>query len=192
MRRAALLLTAVLVATGVTVAPLAAPQASAQAPIVSVIVDGTGNGHGRGMSQWGAYGWAVDQGWNAAQILDHYYGGTAPGDADTNGTIDVQLKALDGASTVGVVSYVGAGNVNWAGNVAASMYATEVAPNTFQVYGAPTVACPTVTALTVPDGPIGQGSSDTAGVTQIQIFLNTFQAPGDLYVDGLLGNQTAM
>ena len=192
MRRAALLLTAVLGATGVTVAPLAAPQASAQAPIVSVIVDGTGNGHGRGMSQWGAYGWAVDQGWNAAQILDHYYGGTAAGDADTNGTIDVQLKALDGATTVGVVSYVGAGNVNWAGNVAASMYATEVAPNTFQVYGAPTVACPTVTALTVPDGPIGQGSSDTAGVTQIQIFLNTFQAPGDLYVDGLFGNQTAM
>ena len=144
------------------------------------------------MSQWGAYGWAVDQGWNAAQILDHYYGGTTAGDADTNGTIDVQLKALDGAPTVGVVSYVGAGNVNWAGNVAASMYATEVAPNSFQVYRAPTVACPTVTALTVPDGPIGQGSSDTAGVTQIQIFLNTFQAPGDLYVDGLFGNQTAM
>ena len=194
MRRAALLLTAVLGAAGVTVAPLATPNASAQAPIVSVIIDGTGNGHGRGMSQWGAYGWAVDRGWNWEQILDHYYGRTTMGDADTNGTIDVQLKALDAATTVGVVSYVGAGNVNWGPHVAASMYAIEVAPNSnsFQVYSAPKQACPTVTALTVPDGPIGQGSSDTAGVTQIQIFLNTFQAPSDLLADGLFGNQTAM
>ncbi len=195
MRRAALALTAVLGAAGVIIAPVAtpfdAPIVSAQTPIVSVVVDGTGNGHGRGMSQWGAYGWAVDRGWNWAQILDHYYGGTAMGDVDTSGTIDVQLKALDGAPTVGVVSYVGAGNVQWAGIVAASMYATEVGANTFQVYAAPTVACPSVTSLTVPDGPIGQGSADSAGVTQIQIFLNTFQPPGGIAVDGSFGNQTA-
>ena len=191
MRRAALALTALLGAAAITTAPFGAPSASAQTPIVSVVVDGTGNGHGRGMSQWGAYGWAVDQGKDWSWILDHYYGGTAMGDADTTGTIDVQLKALDGATTVGVVSYVGAGNVNWGGKVAASMYATEVGPNLFQVYSAPTVACPAATTLTVPDGPIGQGSSDKAGVTQIQIFLNAFQAPGDLSVDGLFGNQTA-
>ena len=37
---------------------------------------GHGYGHGRGMSQWGALGYAVDHGWSGTQILDHYYGGT--------------------------------------------------------------------------------------------------------------------
>ena len=65
------------------------------------------------------------------------------------GTIDVQLKALDGMTTagVGVVSYVDAG-VQWTGKdpakVYASMYAAEVAENSFQVYGASTRACPAV------------------------------------------------
>jgi hypothetical protein len=140
MRRALFVLAAVL---GLTVGVLVrapATTVSAQTAIGSVVVEGTGNGHGRGMSQWGAYGWAVDQGWSWIQILDHYYGNTAMADADTSGTIDVQLKALDGASTLGVVSYVG--NVNWSGNVAAAMAAVQVAPNQFQVYSAATQVCP--------------------------------------------------
>ncbi len=40
------------------------------------------------MSQWGAYGWAVDHGWSRDQILDHYYGGTVPGGTDPNGDDD--------------------------------------------------------------------------------------------------------
>ena len=59
------------------------------------------------MSQWGAYGWSVDRGWNWIQILDHYYGNTQMADVDTSGTIDVRLTALDNATTLGVVSYVG-------------------------------------------------------------------------------------
>ncbi|MEG2435130.1 MAG: DUF4214 domain-containing protein [Ruthenibacterium sp.] len=35
-----------------------------------------GYGHGVGMSQWGAYGYAKDAGWNYQQILQHYYPGT--------------------------------------------------------------------------------------------------------------------
>ncbi|MGV9709705.1 SpoIID/LytB domain-containing protein [Gordonia sp. NPDC003424] len=42
---------------------------------------GHGLGHGRGMGQWGAYGYAR-QGWSAAQILRHYYGGTTAGKVD--------------------------------------------------------------------------------------------------------------
>ena len=45
----------------------------------AVTLDGHGNGHGYGLSQWGAYGYAVDYGWTSAQILDHYYGGTVAG-----------------------------------------------------------------------------------------------------------------
>ncbi len=142
MRRALIVVAAVLGLTVVPVVGAPGPVASAQAPIGSVIVEGTGNGHGRGMSQWGAYGWAVDQGWNWQQILDHYYGNTAMGDTDTSGTIDVQLKGLDGMSTVGVVSYTN--NVGWAGNAAAAtMAAVEVGPNSFQVYSTAAPQCPT-------------------------------------------------
>ena len=62
--------------------------------IVAVVVDGVGNGHGRGLSQWGSYGWAVNYGWDWTQILDHYYGGTTMGDAP-NSRITVRLLALD-------------------------------------------------------------------------------------------------
>ena len=43
-----------------------------------VVVEGRGWGHGRGMGQYGALGYAVDEGWGRDQILDHYYGGTTP------------------------------------------------------------------------------------------------------------------
>ncbi|MCU1453444.1 MAG: SpoIID/LytB domain protein [Acidimicrobiales bacterium] len=45
-------------------------------PVTSVTFAGHGWGHGRGMGQWGAYGYAVDQGKDWQWILDHFYGGT--------------------------------------------------------------------------------------------------------------------
>ena len=45
----------------------------------SVTIRGHGYGHGRGMSQWGALGYAVDDGWSGTRILDHYFGGTSTG-----------------------------------------------------------------------------------------------------------------
>lgn len=73
-----------------------APVAAAD---VSVVIDGRGNGHGIGLSQWGAYGYAVDHGWTAAQILDHYYGGTVAATVPLDTTIRVRLQNLDGAQT---------------------------------------------------------------------------------------------
>src|SRR5262252_5969084 len=49
----------------------------------TVTLSGHGYGHGIGMSQVGAYGYAVHFGWTAQQILAHYYGGTTPGSADS-------------------------------------------------------------------------------------------------------------
>lgn len=46
-----------------------------------VTLIGHGLGHGRGMGQWGAYGYAR-KGWSATQILRHYYGGTTAGKVD--------------------------------------------------------------------------------------------------------------
>jgi SpoIID/LytB domain protein len=54
---------------------------------------GGGWGHGVGMSQWGARGWAA-QGSSAAQILAHYYTGTALSTTSTPG-----IRVLLGTST---------------------------------------------------------------------------------------------
>ncbi|MFZ9246962.1 MAG: peptidoglycan-binding protein [Ilumatobacteraceae bacterium] len=48
-----------------------------------VIIYGRGFGHGRGLSQYGAYGWATVHGWSWEQILDFYYGG-ATGNSRSN------------------------------------------------------------------------------------------------------------
>ncbi len=58
-------------------------------------LDGHGHGHGRGMGQWGAYGYAVDQGWSARQIIEHFYGGTELTRLDP-GPVSVRLMGLDG------------------------------------------------------------------------------------------------
>ncbi len=77
---------------------LVIPGASAPAtgPVAStdygaVVVDGRGWGHGRGMGQYGALGYAVDEGWTSAQILDHYYGGTV---AATVAPSDIGIRLL--------------------------------------------------------------------------------------------------
>jgi hypothetical protein len=41
----------------------------------ALIVTGHGWGHGVGLSQWGAYGYAL-HGWKYHRILSHYYPGT--------------------------------------------------------------------------------------------------------------------
>ncbi len=41
----------------------------------AIVINGRGYGHGRGMSQYGSYGWATTAGWSWQQILDFYYGG---------------------------------------------------------------------------------------------------------------------
>ncbi|WP_328856026.1 SpoIID/LytB domain-containing protein [Williamsia herbipolensis] len=51
-----------------------------------VTLIGHGFGHGRGMGQYGAYGYAK-KGWTADQILNHYYGGTTAGKTDKSVTV---------------------------------------------------------------------------------------------------------
>ena len=97
-----------------------------------MVVDGVGNGHGRGLSQWGSYGWAVNYGWDWTQILDHYYGGTTMGDA-ANDRITVRLLALDDQQTA-VISATG--TANWTGGSGNyyALVAREVGSQ-YQVYG---------------------------------------------------------
>lgn len=61
-----------------------------------VVIQGRGFGHGRGLGQWGAFGYARDKGWGYRQILDHFYGGTVAGAVSPQSAIGVRLTALDG------------------------------------------------------------------------------------------------
>jgi stage II sporulation protein D len=70
---------------------LTAPVASA-APKTTFTIRGAGFGHGVGMSQYGAMGYASN-GRNAAEILAHYYSGTALGTTDPNKAVRIQLLA---------------------------------------------------------------------------------------------------
>src|SRR3954466_12341307 len=70
---------------------LTAPAALAK-PKTTFTIRGAGFGHGVGMSQYGAMGYA-EHGSSAAQILAHYYSGTALGTTDPNRKVRVQLVA---------------------------------------------------------------------------------------------------
>jgi SpoIID/LytB domain protein len=83
-------------------------------------VTGKGFGHGRGLGQWGSYGYAVEQGWPAARILDHFYGGTMAGPLPPGTAVQrVRLQGFDGRAvtivqprgtlTMAVALSVGAG-----------------------------------------------------------------------------------
>ena len=64
----------------------------------ALIVTGHGWGHGVGMSQWGAYGYAL-HGWQYQRILAHYYPGTKMGHV---GEQHVRVLLTQGASGVTV------------------------------------------------------------------------------------------
>jgi SpoIID/LytB domain protein len=69
-----------------------------QAATGDVTITGHGYGHGRGLSQWGAYGYATQHGWNHLSILSHYYSNAVLGDVG-NPLISVRLTAQDGVAT---------------------------------------------------------------------------------------------
>src|SRR3546814_15293915 len=72
------LLAALALLLGLAVFPVVAQPAAADLPD-QLVFDGRGWGHGRGMSQYGAQGYAKNHGWTSARILDHYSGGTTAG-----------------------------------------------------------------------------------------------------------------
>ena len=171
-----------------SVSPTSAPAAEAASnDIVAIVIDGVGNGHGRGMSQWGAYGYAVDHGWDWQQILAHYYGGTNSAATSAGQRISVRLTGYDGMSEVGVISH--GSPVRWKTHSGASMRAVETSSGVFDVYASQQIACPTTTSLTVPNGPVIQASGYNADAASVQRFLKTFH-DASIVVDGYFGNQT--
>jgi SpoIID/LytB domain protein len=124
----------------VPILPAALP-AHADTP-TSVVIDGHGWGHGVGMSQWGAYGYAVDHGWSADQILDHYYGGTVAATTDVT-SVAVRMLLHDDRQTA-VVNDLGTLVVDGvAGGPWRSVVARETAPSSYTVWArADQISCP--------------------------------------------------
>ena len=77
-----------------------AQRAEASTVPATLFISGHGWGHGRGMGQYGAYGYAV-AGNSYTWILDHYYGSTTMGSVGSP-SINVHLVELDGQSNVTV------------------------------------------------------------------------------------------
>lgn len=154
VRRATATLVAGLLGAGaLALSPMAPATTVEAAPpgddtVVAYIARGVGNGHGRGLSQWGAYGRAVNGGQTWTQILDTYYGGTVAG-ALSGGerAMSVRLLAWDNAVEFGVID--GSNNVivNGVPRGYPSIAIEDIGANRFRIWGAGARQCPNV-----PDG----------------------------------------
>ena len=124
--RFALLLTVALVA-------IVLPPGTAQAAGGNATFMGHGWGHGRGMGQYGAYGYAVNSGWTYDKILTHYYGGTTLATNAANPTITVELTRVTGADTIVTGNGLA---INTVAVGAAAVLIRRTGAGTFQAYSA--------------------------------------------------------
>src|SRR5207245_1770607 len=137
--------TAAVVAAGIYLLPAAATaganrhaplhqQAPTRAALSFLDITGHGWGHGRGMGQYGAYGYASMYGWSYSQILGYYYGGTALR-GGYGGQLSVHIVELDRATT----SLQGPGlTATWAtGSLSASPLTITRSGSTLVVSGHP-------------------------------------------------------
>jgi stage II sporulation protein D len=87
----------------------ASARPSSGGAATTLYISGGGFGHGIGMSQYGAYGYAL-HGWTYQQILAHYYTGTALGTTNPAQTVRVLLGT--GSSAFAGVTRVGNKQLN--------------------------------------------------------------------------------
>ena len=164
------------------VGPAGAPAATHAGGPATLELTGHGNGHGIGLSQWGAYGYAADHGWSAAQILDHYYGGTVSSTVPVSGpdaSITVRLMNLDGAQTAvvhdsGALVVDGLGGGPWR-----SVVVREVAERSYSVWArSDLAACPS------PSDPLSTGwSLVAAGLSSATVRPSTDTSSSASYAD---------
>jgi SpoIID/LytB domain protein len=130
-RLTAAVLGGVLACAALTV--VAPTPAAAAWPGGNVAITGHGFGHGRGMGQYGAFGYATNYGWTYAQIVAHYYGGTTL-TTRSLAALTVDLTAYDGQNQVVVTSgspFTAAGVAIPAGSAALVRY---VSAGSYQLF----------------------------------------------------------
>jgi SpoIID/LytB domain protein len=111
------------------------------------------------MGQYGALGYAIQQGYNFGQILTHFYGGTQPAPIG-DPAMSVRLTALDGTTTA-VVQEKSEATTSANGNTGtyAALEAVLTGPNTFAVYQGSGCAGPWTPLVTSTAGPVTFASS---------------------------------
>jgi len=129
-----------------------APNTAVQAeplPPLGIVIRGHGNGHGRGLSQYGALGWATKLGSSWQDILNFYYGGSgrvlatlteADATATLGGVMSVRLQTLDARPTAVISDNITASWIGATGTYGA-LVARMVSTNVYDVYGAATATC---------------------------------------------------
>jgi len=129
-----------------------APNTAVQAeplPPLGIVIRGHGNGHGRGLSQYGALGWATKLGSSWQDILNFYYGGSgrvlatlteADAAATPGGVMSVRLQTLDARPTA-VISDNSTASWTGATGTYGALVARMVSTNVYDVYGAATATC---------------------------------------------------
>ena len=143
---------------GLVAVPAPTPAAADTLPPVAIVVRGKGNGHGRGLSQFGALGWATKLGLDWTGIINFYYSGDGralttltPTDAPAypDGNMTVRLVTLDNKQTAVLSDNATA---TWAGapGTYGALVAQPTGRNTYNVYGSPTPTCAATT--TAPTG----------------------------------------
>jgi len=136
---------AVSVAASLVASQLTGVAPASAWPSSTVQLQGHGWGHGRGLSQYGSLGYALD-GWDYTTILDHYYGGTAMG-STPNLAINVRFTNGDGQDLIvtSATNYAVAGHAV-GGGTAALVHRT--ASNTFEVFTGPSCGGPWTSSFT--------------------------------------------
>ena len=118
-------------------------------PPLGVVIRGHGNGHGRGLSQYGALGWATKLGSSWQDILNFYYGGSgrtvamlteADATATPGGVMSVRLQTLDARPTAVISDNVTASWTGAAGSFG-GLVARMVSNNVYDIYGSATATC---------------------------------------------------
>jgi SpoIID/LytB domain protein len=143
------------------VLPAFSPVAPARAnslPPLGIVIRGHGFGHGRGMSQFGAFGWATKLGRSWQDIIAFYYGDngrtlTTLNEADAaltpGGVMSVRLEAHDGKQTA-VISDNATASWTGATGTFGALVAQPVSGNTYNVYASTSAVCPAASG--VPNG----------------------------------------
>jgi len=140
----------------------------------AIVINGRGYGHGRGMSQYGSYGWATSAGWSWQQILDFYYGGPTGNTIalldDPGQVMTVWLSAMNDVQTAVIADANNAVFVQdpEPGRVWTSLVAREVANRVYRVWGSSERKCPAST-----DDPAAVGFTLIGDTPEVASFTTT-------------------
>ncbi len=144
---------------------------------IAIQIEGRGYGHGRGMSQYGSYGYATVYGWSWDAILNFYYGGatgnTLGSLADPGQEMTTWLSAMNNAQTAVISDGNNAVFLQdpTPGRTWGSLVAREVANRVYRVWGTQERRCATAGA-----DPAAEGFSLIGDVQNVASFTTTVGA----------------